>query len=407
MTATEFNSTLLDSTLFIAMELSNDLWKLAFSATSSSRVRLRNIPAGDLRALEREIRLAKAKFCLGKEAPAQTCYEAGRDGHWIHRALLAVGINNFVIESSCLEVDRRQKQRKTDRLDATKMVHALVRYCRGERTSLRVNHVPDAEDEDIRNLQRELQTIRTDRNRINNRIKGLLVAQGIRLASIDANFLSRLTQMTTGDGKPLGQHLAAQLRREFERMQLCVAQIRELENERAELFRQAFKAGEKASARQQIADRLIELCGIGVEGSWTLSTELFAWREFANRKQVGAVVGLTPTPYSSGKLQREQGISKAGRAQLRSLLVELAWLWLRYQPKSDLTRWYRQKVAGQGSRVRRIAIVAMARKLVVALWKYAMRGEIPGGAKFKTDQQKRRLPLTASLGMPPTLTTAA
>lgn len=407
MTAADFDSTTIDSTVFVGMELSSSQWKLAFSATSVSRVRIRNVAAGDFGAFEREIALAKAKFHLAEDAPIQACYEAGRDGHWIHRALLGAGIDNFVIESSCLEVDRRQKQRKTDRLDAIKMVHALVRYCRGERSSLRVNHVPDTEDEDIRNLQRELQTIRTDRTRINNRIKSLLVAQGIRLASIHADFPSQLAEMTTGDGKPLGEHLSARLQRDFVRMQLCVAQIRELEKCRAELFRQAARACEKAAARQRIADRLIELCGIGVEGSWTLSTELFAWREFANRRQVGAVVGLTPTHYSSGNLDRELGISKAGRGELRSLLVELAWLWLQYQPQSDLTRWYREKVAGQGSRIRRIAIIALARKLVVALWKYAMQGEIPGRAKFKTDQQKRRLTLTPSLGDPPPLATAA
>lgn len=406
MTATRFDSTVIDSTLFVAMELSNDCWKLAFAATSRYRVRLRDIPAGDLRAFDREIALAKSKFGLEENARIQTCYEAGRDGHWIHRVLLSLEIHNFVIESSCVEVDRRQKQRKTDRLDATKMVHALVRYCRGERTSLRVNHVPDAEDEDIRNLQRELKTIREDRTRINNRIKSLLVAQGIRLTSIDAGFPLQLAEMKTGDGKPLGRQLEERLHREFARMQLCVAQIRELEKERAELFRQAMRAGQKASARQQIADRLIELCGIGVEGAWTLSTELFAWRAFTNRKQVGAVVGLTPTPYSSGKLQRELGISKAGRGQLRSLLVELAWLWLRYQPQSDLARWYVAKVAGQGSRIRRIAIVALARKLVVALWKYALQGEIPGGVKFKTDKQKRRFALTPSLGDPPSMVAA-
>jgi transposase len=393
--------------MFVALELSSNSWKLAFSSSSSSRVRLRNIAAGALQALEREIALAKAKFGLDENAPIQTCYEAGRDGHWLHRALLGIGINNFVIESSCLEVDRRQKQRKTDRLDAMKMVHALIRYCRGERSSLRVNHVPGAEDEDIRNLQRELQTIRSDRTRINNRIKGLLVAQGIRLARVGADFPSQLAQMTTGDGQALGEYLTARLRRDFARMQLCVAQIRELEKCRAELFRQAARACEKAASRQHIADRLIELRGIGAEGAWTLSTELFAWREFANRRQVGAVVGLTPTHYSSGKLERELGISKAGRGELRSLLVELAWLWLQYQPQSDLTRWYHKKVTGQGSRIRRIAIVALARKLLVALWKYAMQGEIPGGANFKTDKQKRRLTLTPSMGDPPILSIAA
>lgn len=399
MTATQLDSNQLDSTLLIALELSSDTWKLAFRVTGSSRVRLRNVRAGDLELLENEIALAKQKFKLHDEASVQTCYEAGRDGHWIHRALVAIGIDNFVIESSCLEVDRRRKQRKTDRLDATKMVHALVRYCQGERTSLRVNHVPGFEDEDIRNLQRELQSIRAERTRSNNRIKGLLIAQGIRVNKIGADFCSLLENAATGDGKPLGTFLKGRLIREFERMQLCVSQIRELEKCRGELFRRAAKSSQDIATRQQVADRLIGLCGIGPEGAWTLSTELFAWRNFRNRRQVGAVVGLTPTPFSSGKLDREQGISKAGRGELRSLLVELSWLWLRYQPGSDLARWYREKVAGQGSRVRRIAIVALARKLVVALWKYAMRDEVPVGVKFKTDRQKQRLSLTPSLGV--------
>ena len=403
MTATDFDCSTIDSTLYVALELSSNRWKLAFAATRCSGIRVKNMAAGDLDALEREIRLAKENRHLREDAPVQTCYEAGRDGHWLHRALLAAGISNFVIESSCLEVDRRQKQRKTDRLDAMKMVYALIRYCRGERTSLRVNHVPDAKDEDLRNLQRELQTIRTDRTRLSNRIQSLLIAQGIRLARIDAGFPLQVMHMTTGNGRPLGKYLTARLQRDFARLQLCVAQIRELEKHRAELFRQAAKAEVSCTVQQQIADRFIALCGIGVEGAWTLSTELYAWREFANRKQVGAVVGLTPTSYGSGQWNRELGISKAGRGELRSLLVELAWLWLQHQPTSDLADWYQEKVVGHGSRVRRIAIVALARKLVVALWKYAMKGEIPGGAKFKTEKQKRRFSLTQSLGPPPPL----
>jgi transposase len=308
------------------------------------------------------------------------------------------GARNHVIESSSLEVDRRSKQRKTDRLDVQKMVWALVRYYRGERAALRVIHVPPAEDEDVRNVQRGLQTIRNDKRRINNRIKGLLFAQGIVLGDIDSRFLERLDAFRTGDGKPLGEHLRKRLSMEFERLKLCVCQIRELEEQRAEWFRQANLEASKCSYRQQLADRLLELCGIGMETAWTLATELFSWRGFRNRRQLGAVVGLTPTPYSSGHLNREQGISKAGRGDVRRLLVEVAWLWLRYQPQSELTRWYLRKVAGQGTRIRRIAIVALARKLLIALWKHCVAGEVPRGARMKSPTQKRRVHKTASLG---------
>lgn len=218
------------------------------------------------------------------------------------------------------------------------------------------------------------------------------------MEKIDSRFEAKLADLQTGDGKPLGEYLRRRLRMDFSRLKLCVCQIRELEEQRAKLFREANDKAEQCALRQQIADRLIELCGIGAECAWTLSTELFSWRQFRNRRQLGAAVGLTPTPYSSGNLNREQGISKAGRGEVRSLLVEVSWLWLRYQPQSDLARWYREKVREQGSRIRRIAIVALARKLLIALWKHAMHGEIPPGAKLKTALQKRRQRKTISLG---------
>ena len=398
MTATIKQSTSISSTLFVALELSKTTWKLAFACADYPTVRIRNIAGGDLQQFESELLTAKQKFALPDDADVVTCYEAGRDGFWIHRALEATEVSNDVIESASLEVDRRMKQRKTDRLDVQKMVHALVRFHRGERGALRPIHVPSVEDEDVRYLQRGLQAIRRDKRRITTRIKSLLFAQGIRLEKIDHQFEALLKTLKTGDENPIGEYLQQRLRLDFDRLKLCVSQIRELEECRAELFRQANTEAGKCATRQEIGDRLIELCGIGPECAWTLSTELFAWREFKNRRQLGAVVGLTPTPYSSGKLNREQGISKAGRGEVRSLLTEIAWLWIRYQPQSELTRWYINKTANQGTRIRRIAIIALARKLVIALWKYAMQGEIPRGAKFKSAEQKRRHRLTASLG---------
>ena len=397
MTAAQFDSSQFHTTLLVALELSDQSWKLAFFTDSVRRVRIRNIPARDICRLEREIAMAKQKFQLDESAPVQTCYEAGRDGFWIHRVLLSMEVQNFVIESSSLEVDRRQKQRKTDRLDAEKMVHALARYCRGEQNALRVNHVPDAVDEDLRNLQRELTSIRGECTRFSNRIKSLLVAQGIVLERISRDFPKLLPSLKTGDGNPLGLVLRQRLEREFQRLQLAVEQVREVEIGRAKIIRAGFENPGGSTKQAQIAVRLMELCGIGVEASWTLSTELFAWRNFRNRRQVGAIVGLTPTPYSSGKLNCERGISKSGRGQLRALMVEISWLWLRYQPKSSLTRWFYAKASSQSTRCRRIAIVALARKLLVALWKYIDHGEIPEGVKFKQEAQWKRIRLRPSL----------
>lgn len=401
MSSTHVNSTQFDSCLYVSIELSKSNWKLAFVTVSSSKFRLVDLKAGDFFRLESEFIKAKQHFGLALDAPVVSCYEAGRDGFWIHRKLTSIKVTNFVIESSSLEVDRRQKQRKTDRLDARKMVFALRRYHhQAEQSALRPIRVPSPQDEDLRNLQRCLQSVRREKRRLMTRIKGLLFAQGICLEQIDSDFESFVDHAPTGDGRDLGKYLAQSLKLDFQRLQLCVSQIRDLESQRAKLIRSANQdtPQQVTSDSVEVADRLLDLRGIGAETAWTLSTELFSWRQFRNRKQLAALVGLVPTPFSSGQLNREQGISKSGRSELRALLVEVSWLWLRYQPESRLSRWYEQKVRGQGKRVRRIAIVALARKLLIALWKYSMRGEVPDNVIFKTDQQKRRLPMTKSLG---------
>ncbi|MDV6030542.1 MAG: transposase [Phycisphaera sp. RhM] len=204
MTATGIHSTSVSSTLFVALELSKSVWKLGFACAERPSLRIRNVAAGDLRQFESELLAAKRKFALDDDAATVTCYEAGRDGFRIHRALEAIGLTNHVIASASLEVDRRSKQRKTDHLDVEKMVQALLRCYRGERAALRPIHVPPMEDEEIRNLQRGLQSIRKDKRRLTNRIKGVLFAQGIRLAKIDSEFEALLETLITGDGKSIG-----------------------------------------------------------------------------------------------------------------------------------------------------------------------------------------------------------
>jgi len=396
MHATLEHSTLSTNVLYVSFELSLETWKLAFLTLRHNRPRLRTIAGGDLEAVRNEIALAKKRLGLAPDADVVCCFEAGRDGFWLHRVLTAEGWENRVLESSSLPVDQRQKRVKTDGLDAQALVQALLRRELGDRKACRYVHVPSSEDEDARHLQRELQALRDERTLHTNRITGLLFAQGVRL-KVKADFPKRLAKARGGDGAPLEPQLTARLLREFQRTQLCVEQIRLLEAERNVLFQRGLQEYEAAARREQLAAQLLHLRGIGPESAWTFSTELFSWRQFRNRREVGAMLGLTPCPYQSGGKHTDQGISKAGPPRLRSLTIELAWLWLRYQPQSKLAKWFGERFATGGRRMRRVGIVALARKLMVALWKFLEWGEIPEGAVLKTEKQLRRRNRTPSL----------
>lgn len=396
MHATSEHSNQSATILYVAFELSLEEWKLAFAISTRNGVRVRTIPAGDLAAVEREIERARQQWNLPLETKVVSGYEAGRDGFWLHRALTASGGENRVLEASSLQVDRRSKRVKTDRLDAEALVLALLRREQGDRRACCYVHVPPREDEDARHLQRELQALRDEKTQHTNRLTGLLFAQGVRL-EVRANFPERLAEARTADGHPLGAGLVARLLREFQRVQLCVEQIRLLEGERHAMVRRAQEENARAQRWEELAIRLMELRGIGPESAWTFSLELFSWRSFRNRREVGALLGLTPCPYQSGSSHTDQGVSKAGPGRLRSLAIEVSWLWLRYQPHSALSQWYQQRFASGGKRMRRVGIVALARKLMIALWKYVEWGEIPAGAVFKTEAQLRRQKLTPSL----------
>jgi len=401
MPTTVVHSNQISATLFVSLEMSKDDWKLTFAVTGETRLRRRAVAAGSLPPLLREIESAKQALRIPAETPVISCYEAGRDGFWLHRALVASGIDNRVLDASSLEVDRRRKQAKTDRLDGERLVRALMRYVQGDRLACRVVHVPSREDEDARQMQRELQTLRGERTAHRNQMQSLLFAQGIRCEVEGAGFEPMLAHCETGDGHPLPPGLRQRLLRSFARLRQCVEQIRAIEEERDALFRAAeerSRAGRQdGPAHEAIAVRLFELRGVGDECAWTFATELFGWRNFRNRRQLGAVLGLTPVPYASGQMNQEQGLSKTGNSRLRALTIELAWLWLRYQTDSELTKWYQQRFATGNRRVRRIGIVALARKLMVALWKWVEQGEVPSGAVLKTPEQRRRHRRTRSL----------
>lgn len=362
--------------LHLAFELGWTHWKLAFTIGYGQRPRQRTIRARDLAALQQEIAKAKKRFQLAGAAPVVSCYEAGRDGFWLHRYLTAHGIANVIVDSASIEVNRRKRRVKSDKLDANKLVNMLMRYHAGERKVWSIVWVPSVADEDRRQLHRELQELKDDRTRHTNRIKGLLASQGLDLAVVDELLPSWLVAARLWDGTALGVDLQRRLVREYERWQFVHRQILDLSKER----RRRILCDETAEG--DMVRRLLGLAGIGGNGAWLLVYEFFAWRKLQNRKQAGALVGLTGTPYQSGGSDREQGISKAGSKRMRKMLVELAWCWVRWQPESALSQWYVRRFGTGKGAARKIGIVALARKLFIALWKYLERGEIPAGAKL-------------------------
>jgi len=363
--------------LYLAFELGNAEWKLGFSVGFGQRPRVRTNAARDLGGLGREIELAKKRFGLLQTCRVVSCYEAGRDGFWLHRYLVEAGVENLVVDSSSIEVNRRFRRAKTDRMDVAKLLDQLMRYQRGEKKVWHVVRVPGVEAEDRRQFHRELEDLKAERTQHTNRMKGLLAGQGVRL-EIGSGFLERLSAIRLWDGRPIPEGLRARLEREYGRLQFIQGQIRELEAQRVEAIRRSVDP-EVEKVRQ-----LLRLKGIGLNSAWVNTMEFFSWREFRNGKEVGGLAGLTATPHQSGDSSRERGMSKAGNRHVRALAIEIAWGWLRYQPESELSRWYQRRFGNGSSRVRRIGIVALARKLLIAQWRYLETGLIPQGAVLKT-----------------------
>ena len=363
-------------TLYLAFELGSTKWTLGFTSAPAQRPRVRTIAAGDLCALATEVAAAKVRFGLPLETPVRSCYEAGRDGFWVHRWAIQQGIANVVVDSSSIEVNRRARRAKTDRLDARKLLHLLMRWAGGERKVWSVVHVPSAAAEDERQLTREIDTVREDRTRVRNRIQALLATQGVRLA-LDPTFEGALAAARTGDGRPFPSALRERLRREWAYLATVEARAAVLRAARAELI----ATGPTRVAR--VARQLTTLRGVADTSGALFSAELFGTRTFANGRQLGALTGLVPVPYRSDQRVQDQGISKSGRAELRRVAIQIAWGWVRWQPGSALTQWFARRFLAAGGRARRIGIVALARKLIIALWRYVEHGVIPEGAVLK------------------------
>jgi transposase len=360
--------------LYVAFELSWTNWKMAFTIGAGQPPRIRTVPARCASLVLNEIKKAKLRFGLPNSAPVVSCYEAGRDGFWIHRFLTHEKVQNIVVDSASIEVSRRKRRAKSDRLDAVKLVSMLIRWHNGEKKVWSVVHVPTVADEDRRQLHRELIELKAERTGLLNRIKGLLAGVGLTVL-VDSKLPHRLGKLRQWDHAEVPPALKGRILREFDRLQLVARQIRELEAQRAREIR------EDPSPQGEQIRRLMNLKGIGSNGAWLLVREFFSWRQIRNRRELASLAGLTPTPYNSGESQHEQGISKAGNRLVRWMMVQLAWGWLRYQPKSKLSRWYQRRFGQGKSRMRKVGIVALARKLLIALWRYLETGEVPAGAE--------------------------
>jgi len=370
------------ATVHIAFELSKSKWKLGIMLPGSQKLSRYTIAGGDVTELTKLLASvrARAERSSGKPVRILSCYEAGYDGHWLHRWLVDRGVINHEIDPSSIEVPRRARHAKTDRIDLDRLIRAFLAYLRGEPRACSVVHVPSVEDEDRKRRNRERDRLKKERTAHTNRIKGLLHAQGIRDAQpMKPDFIAGLGRVCTGDGRPLAPKLKEEIVREHERLSLLDRQLTQLEaKSMAEVKAAATVPG---SAEAKIM-QLINLKSLGAVCSQGFVNEAF-YRSFDNRRQVGAYFGLTGTPFNSGNSERDQGISKAGNARARALSVEMSWLWLRHQPDSELSRWFRARVGDQKGRVRRIAIIALARKLMVALWRYLTTGVVPTGAVLK------------------------
>jgi transposase len=369
-----------DTKLFASLELSKSRWLVTVSAPGSEKLSKHVVIGGDGGALLNLLgRLrASAERRGGMAVQVVVIQEAGLDGFWLHRLLEANGIESHVVDPASIAVDRRHRRAKTDVIDGEMLLRTLMAWARGERRVCSMVRPPSPDEEDRRRLTRERGTLLKERTQHTNRIKGLLAGQGIAdYDPLRKDRLARLDALRTGDGRSLPERLKAEIRREIERVDLVVSQMAMVERERDALVGMT-----SDPAPETAAAVLVRLKGIGPELGSLIWLEAL-YRGFSNRRQIAAYAGLAPSPWQSGGTDREQGISKSGNRRLRHALVELAWFWLRHQPASALSVWFRARVGQGRGRIRRIAIVALARKLLVALWRYATQGVVPAGATFK------------------------
>ena len=364
-----------EHTLYAALELSKNSWLLAIQIPGRDNPSLHPIKGGDTDSLMAKLDAARDRLTrvTGRVPKVALCYEAGYDGFWLARLLGQSGIECLVMEPASLQVNRQARRVKTDRIDVENILHTLIAWCRGERHVCSMVVIPGAEEEDLRRSHRERDRLVRERTAHINRIKGLLFAQGIRGINVKSRYKSLTpADLVTGDGRPLPERLGREITREIQRLALVQEQLREIERERD-------LAPTSCLAIERKRHQLLRLNGIGAVSASILTREVY-YRRFVNRRQVASYFGMTPSAYDSGESRRSQGISKAGNKLARTVMIQTAWLWLRHQPESELSKWFHRRTEGQSKRIRCVMIVALARKLAIALWRYLETGLIPEGA---------------------------
>ena len=366
--------------IFISLELSRSIWLItSLSPGYGEKMSKHSVRAGDVATLLARFSALKQKAYarIGKCFPIVAIQDAGLDGFWLHRVLQSEGVESHVVDPASIATSRRRRRAKTDRIDGEALVRTLLAYKRGEPRVCAMVKAPTPEEEDRRRLCRERKVLTNERVLHVNRIKGLLFAQGVsEYEPLRRDRRRRLDELSTGDGRPLPEHLKRQISRELDRLELLLEQIKAVEGERDELL------SAQDAATPVTAAMLLGIKGIGAEFAAILWSEgLF--RHFDNRRQIASYAGLAPTPWQSGSVDREQGVSKAGNSRLRTTLIQLAWLWLRHQPQSALALWFKERVLRNGGRLKKSTIVALARKLLISLWKYVTLGVVIEGVVMK------------------------
>ena len=357
-----------EPTLYVAFELGLKHWKLAMTCSPGVKPWVKTVPTGDLGKVAEILARGKGRLGLPPTARVVSCYEAGRDGYWVHRALVSLGVDNHIVDSASIAVNRRARRSKTDHLDAVKLVAMLVRVCGGERHVWNEVRVPALSDEMHRHLSRERTQLTQDSTRVINQMRSLLATVGSKLPAPRQG--AWWTTLRDWSGALLPLQMQQRLAHAQAHLALIEDQIAAVEQQ------------QRATASTGVA-RLATLKGIATTGASTLIDEGLLWRDFRNRRQVGGFLGFRPVPHQSGEAARDVGIDRAGNKRWRAMMVQLGWNWVQWQPSSALTLWFQRRFAEAGRRARRIGIIALARKLLIALWRYATAGVVPEGAILK------------------------
>lgn len=362
------------ATLYVALELSTKEWWLTMGPDPRARPRRVRVRVGDREGLASAIHAARLRFGLAGDAPVVSCYEAGRDGFWPHRLLATLGVTNLVVDSSSIEVSRRVRHVKTDRIDGEKLLRLLLRHGGGERGMWQVVHVPSPAVEDARHASRARTMLQRERTRQRNRLHGLLMLHGVRLR-LDAQFPARVARATDWAGEPLPPGVQA-------RLLVIWRVLTTIDRERLQARAAEARRVRPTAAAPTVAHRLVRLRGIAARSAIVLADELWS-RDIRNRRELGGLTGLVSAPYASGTRRVDQGLTRGGLPQVRHTAVQLARCWLRHQPDSGLTVWFRTRFGDRGLVAYRIGIVALARRLLIALWRYVTIGQVPAGAVLK------------------------